>query len=101
MLPIDRSREKRPRDDLEFLSIRSMNVKPHTMFVDKMLSSVTAVQPLSQLNRTIRQEGYLRELYTEAIRKAFVSYYEETEPNVVYAPKNTLNEYRVLSAEGD
>ncbi len=77
----------------------------HTMFVDKKLSGVKAVQTLSRLNRTCRgkQDTFVLDFVnsTEDIRKAFEPYYEETvleketDPNVVYDLKNTLDEYRV------
>ena len=77
----------------------------HTMFVDKKLSGVKAVQTLSRLNRTMRgkQDTFVLDFVNSAedIRKAFEPYYEETileeetDPNVVYDLKNTLDEYRV------
>lgn len=77
----------------------------HTMFVDKKLSGVKAVQTLSRLNRTCRgkQDTFVLDFVNSAedIQKAFEPYYEETvleketDPNVVYDLKNTLDEYRV------
>ena len=77
----------------------------HTMFVDKKLSSVKAVQTLSRLNRTTRgkQDTFVLDFVNSAedIRKSFEPYYEETvleeetNPNVVYDLKNTLDEYHV------
>ena len=77
----------------------------HTMFVDKKLSGVKAVQTLSRLNRTMRgkKDTFVLDFVNSAedIRKAFEPYYEETvleeetDPNVVYDLKNTLDEYRV------
>ncbi len=77
----------------------------HTMFVDKKLSGVKAVQTLSRLNRTCRgkQDTFVLDFVNSAedIEKAFEPYYEETvleketDPNVVYDLKNTLDEYRV------
>lgn len=77
----------------------------HTMFVDKELSGVKAVQTLSRLNRTCRgkQDTFVLDFVNSAedIKKAFEPYYEETvleketDPNVVYDLKNTLDEYRV------
>ena len=72
----------------------------HTMFVDKKLSGVKAVQTLSRLNRTMRgkQDTFVLDFVNSAedIQKAFEPYYEETileqetDPNVVYDLKNTL-----------
>lgn len=77
----------------------------HTMFVDKKLSGVKAVQTLSRLNRTMRgkQDTFVLDFVNSAedIKKAFEPYYEETvleqetNPNVVYDLKNTLDEYHV------
>lgn len=77
----------------------------HTMFVDKKLSGVKAVQTLSRLNRTMRgkKDTFVLDFVnsSEDIRKSFEPYYEETileeetNPNVVYDLKNTLDEYRI------
>lgn len=77
----------------------------HTMFVDKKLSGVKAVQTLSRLNRTTKgkQDTFVLDFVNSAddIQKAFEPYYEETileeetDPNVVYDLKNTLDEYRI------
>ena len=77
----------------------------HTMFVDKKLYGVKAVQTLSRLNRTMRgkQDTFVLDFVNsvEDIKKSFEPYYEETvlleetNPNVVYDIKNTLDEFRV------
>lgn len=77
----------------------------HTMFVDKKLSGVKAVQTLSRLNRTMRgkQDTFVLDFVNSAedIQKSFEPYYEETvleqetNPNVVYDLKNTLDEFHV------
>ncbi len=77
----------------------------HTMFVDKQLSGVKAVQTLSRLNRTCKgkNDTFVLDFVNSAedIKKSFDPYYEETvleketDPNVVYDIKNTLDEYRV------
>ena len=77
----------------------------HTMFVDKKLSGVKAVQTLSRLNRTARgkQDTFVLDFVNSAddIKKSFEPFYEETvlleetDPNVIYDLKNTLDEYRV------
>lgn len=77
----------------------------HTMFVDKKLSSVKAVQTISRLNRIIRgkQDTFVLDFVNSAeeIRKSFEPYYEETvleeetNPNIIYDLKNTLDDFRV------
>lgn len=77
----------------------------HTMFVDKQLSGVKAVQTLSRLNRICgrKQDTFVLDFVNSAedIKKAFEPYYEEailekeTDPNVVYDLKNTLDKYRI------
>lgn len=77
----------------------------HTMFVDKKLSSVKAVQTLSRLNRTRRgkQDTFVLDFVNtaEEILESFKPYYEETvldqetDPNVIYDIKNTLDGLRV------
>lgn len=81
----------------------------HTMFVDKKLSGVKAVQTLSRLNRTMRGklDTFVLDFVNTAedIRKAFEPYYEETvleqetDPNVIYDLKNTLDEFRVYQEQ--
>ena len=77
----------------------------HTMFVDKKLSGVKAVQTLSRLNRTMKgkQDTFVLDFVNSAedIKNAFEPFYEqtvleqETDPNVIYDIKNTLDEYCV------
>lgn len=76
----------------------------HTMFVDKKLSGVKAVQTLSRLNRICRgkQDTFILDFVNSAddIKKSFEPYEEttleeETNPNVIYDLKNTLDEYHV------
>lgn len=79
----------------------------HTMFVDKKLSGVKAVQTLSRLNRTTRGKDSTFVLdfvnSAEDIQKSFEPYYEATvleqatDPNVLYDLKNTLDKYRIYS----
>lgn len=79
----------------------------HTMFVDKKLSGVKAVQTLSRLNRTARGKNSTFVLdfinSAEDIQKSFEPYYEATvleqatDPNVLYDLKNTLDSYRIYS----
>ena len=79
----------------------------HTMFVDKKLSGVKAVQTLSRLNRTTRGKDSTFVLdfvnSAEDIQKSFEPYYEATvleqatDPNVLYDLKNTLDKYRIYT----
>ena len=79
----------------------------HTMFVDKKLSGVKAVQTLSRLNRTTRGKDSTFVLdfvnSAEDIQKSFEPYYESTvleqatDPNVLYDLKNTLDKYRIYA----
>ena len=75
------------------------------MFVDKKLSGVKAVQTLSRLNRTTRGkvDTFVLDFVNSAedIKASFAPFYEETvlleetDPNVVYDMKNTLDDFRV------
>lgn len=77
----------------------------HTMFVDKKLSGVKAVQTLSRLNRIApgKNDTFVLDFVNSVddIKKSFEPFYEETvlleetDPNVVYDMKNTLDEFRV------
>ena len=77
----------------------------HTMFVDKKLSGVKAVQTLSRVNRIAKgkQDTFILDFVNSAedIRAAFEPYYEETtlleetDPNVIYDIKNTLDSFCV------
>ncbi len=79
--------------------------KTHTMFVDKKLSGVKAVQTLSRLNRTCfgKDDTFVLDFVNSAedIRAAFAPYYEETsieettDANIVYELKSKLDEFRV------
>ena len=79
----------------------------HTMFVDKKLSGVKAVQTLSRLNRTCKgkKDTFVLDFVNSAedIKKSFEPYYEETlleeetSPNVIYDLKNTIDTYRVCN----
>ena len=82
-----------------------MNLYYIQCFVDKKLSGVKAVQTLSRLNRTVRgkQDTFVLDFVNSAedIKKSFEPYYEETvlteetDPNVIYDIKNTLDQYQV------
>jgi len=77
----------------------------HTMFVDKKLSGVKAVQTLSRLNRMKKgkNDTFVLDFVNTAedMKKSFEPYYEstileqETDPNVVYDIKNKLDDFHV------
>ena len=77
----------------------------HTMYVDKPLAGVKAVQTLSRLNRARPQKHDVFVLDfqndTETIRKAFEPYYrttilsDETDPNKLHDLKAALDGYQV------
>lgn len=77
----------------------------HTMFVDKPLKGVKAVQTLSRLNRTAQGkiDTFVLDFVNSAedIQAAFAPYYEATEisettdANIVYDLKTKLDEYRI------
>src|SRR6266567_4131823 len=81
----------------------------HTMYVDKPLSGIKAVQTLSRLNRAHPQKHDVFVLdfqnNTETITEAFSDYYrttvlsEETDPNKLHDLKGTLDGYQVYSPE--
>ena len=80
----------------------------HTMYVDKKLGGVNAVQTLSRLNRTHSDKKGTMVLDfandAEEIRKAFEPYYEttllseETDPNLLYEVQGRLLDYNVFTA---
>jgi len=77
----------------------------HTMYVDKQLSGVKAVQTLSRLNRAHPQktDTFVLDFLNDAdtIKNAFADYYqttvlsEETDPNKLHDLKGTLDGYQV------
>jgi type I restriction enzyme R subunit len=81
----------------------------HTMYVDKKLDGVAAVQTLSRLNRTHpgKTDTMVLDFVNEAehIREAFSRYYETTllsegtDPNKLYDLYDTLAEYRLYIAD--
>ncbi|MDE2978781.1 MAG: putative DNA binding domain-containing protein [Acidobacteriota bacterium] len=80
----------------------------HTMYVDKKLGGVNAVQTLSRLNRTHPEKGGTMVLdfanEPDEIRKAFEPYYEttvlseETDPNLLYEVHGRLLDFGVFAA---
>ena len=81
----------------------------HTMYVDKKLGGVNAVQTLSRLNRTHpgKQGVMVLDFANEAeeIRKAFEPYYEttllseQTDPNLLYEVQGRLLGFGVFTAD--
>jgi len=79
----------------------------HTMYVDKKLGGVQAVQTLSRLNRTRKGKtdtvvlDFVNE--SEDIQKAFQPYYqitylpEETDPNKLYDIKTQLETFQIYN----
>ena len=77
----------------------------HTMFVDKKLNSVKAVQTLSRLNRTTRgkEDTFVLDFANtqEEIQRAFQPFYEatvledETDPNLIYTLKRQLDDFHI------
>lgn len=77
----------------------------HTMYVDKKLSGVKAVQALSRLNRTApgKENTFILDFVNDrdTIFEAFQPYYEKTvvieqpEPNHLYDLKAKLDEWRI------
>lgn len=78
----------------------------HTMYVDKKLSGVKAVQTLSRLNRKCRgkEDTFVLDFSndTEDIKASFQPYYEvttleeNTDPNLLYDQKNRIEDAQVI-----
>lgn len=82
----------------------------HTMYVDKKLSDVQAVQTLSRLNRAYKpskKDTFVLDFYNEAedIKKAFDPYYtatllsEETSPNKLNDLVDALEKFEIYNEE--
>jgi len=79
----------------------------HTMYVDKVLSGIKAVQTLSRLNRAHpkKHDVFVLDFMNDAdtIQEAFADYYrttvlaEETDPNKLHDLKATLDGYQVYA----
>lgn len=77
----------------------------HTMYVDKSLAGIKAVQTLSRLNRAHpkKHDTFVLDFYNnvEIIEEAFSTYYrttilsEETDPNKLHDLKSDLDSYQV------
>lgn len=80
----------------------------HTMFVDKKLYGVKAVQTLSRLNRICKgkTDTFVLDFVNtaEEIKESFQPYYEatvlesETDPNVIYDLKNGLDKFMIYQS---
>ncbi|PTX96182.1 DEAD/DEAH box helicase [Spartobacteria bacterium LR76] len=81
----------------------------HTMYVDKALSGIKAVQTLSRLNRAHpkKHDVFVLDFQndTEVIEKSFAAYYrttilsKETDPNKLHTLKDELDDYQIYSPE--
>ena len=81
----------------------------HTMYVDKPLSGIKAVQTLSRLNRTCpgKDDTFVLDFVNdpEDIRASFQPYYESTslskisDPNILYDMQAELEPYQVFTEE--
>ncbi|MCU7907140.1 MAG: type I restriction endonuclease subunit R [Candidatus Thiodiazotropha sp. (ex Epidulcina cf. delphinae)] len=81
----------------------------HTMYVDKALSGIKAVQTLSRLNRAHPQkhDTFVLDFYndSETIQQSFEPYYrttilsDETDPNKLHDLKSGLDGYQIYSQE--
>jgi type I restriction enzyme R subunit len=79
----------------------------HTMYVDKVLSGIKAVQTLSRLNRAhpLKKDVFVLDFMNDAdtIKEAFSPYYrttilsEETDPDKLHDLKAALDKYQVYS----
>ena len=81
----------------------------HTMYVDKTLEGIKAVQTLSRLNRAhpLKHDTFVLDFInnTETIKVAFQDYYrstilsDETDPNKVHDLKTALDAYQVYGPD--
>jgi type I restriction enzyme R subunit len=81
----------------------------HTMYVDKHLSGIKAVQTLSRLNRAhpLKHDVFVLDFMNDSrtIQEAFADYYrttllsEETDPNKLHDLKAALDGYQVYAPE--
>ena len=77
----------------------------HTMYVDRKLQGLQAVQTLSRLNRTCsgKEDTFVLDFANEAddVQEAFKPYYERTEieqatdPNLLYTLKTRLDDFQI------
>ncbi|MFR9597432.1 MAG: DEAD/DEAH box helicase family protein, partial [Rikenellaceae bacterium] len=81
----------------------------HTMYVDKVLTDIKAVQTLSRLNRAhpLKRDTFVLDFAndTETIQRSFQDYYKttilssETDPNKLNDLLNNMEQYQVYSSE--
>lgn len=81
----------------------------HTMYVDKPLAGIKAVQTLSRLNRAHpkKYDTFVLDFYNDVdtIEKSFADYYrttilsEETDPNKLHDLQTDLDGYQIYSTE--
>ncbi|WP_133140654.1 type I restriction endonuclease subunit R [Legionella genomosp. 1] len=81
----------------------------HTMYVDKPLAGIKAVQTLSRLNRAHpkKYDTFVLDFYNDVdvIEQAFSKYYrttilsEETDPNKLHDLQSDLDGYQIYSSE--
>ncbi|MCM3031500.1 type I restriction endonuclease subunit R [Niallia sp. MER 6] len=81
----------------------------HTMYVDKPLSGIKAVQTLSRLNRTCpgKEDTFVLDFVNdpEDIKASFQPYYESTslsevtDPNILYDLQGELEPYQIFTEE--
>jgi type I restriction enzyme R subunit len=80
----------------------------HTMYVDKVLTGLAAVQTLSRLNRIhpLKSETFVLDFRNEAeaIQEAFEAWYGQTvavpsDPNLLFDTRRRLDEFDVLRPE--
>ncbi len=81
----------------------------HTMYVDKKLGSVNAVQTLSRLNRShpLKKDTFVLDFVndTDGIEKAFKPYFESTilgeatDPNKLFDLQDALDNFEVYTRE--
>jgi len=80
----------------------------HTMYVDKRLDGITAVQTLSRLNRThsSKEDTFFLDFVNDAedIQDAFRPYYQETsaaptDPNILYALQSRITAAGIIDKD--
>ena len=114
--PDNRTAHEFDRDEYRFLIVANKYQtgfdQPllHTMYVDKKLGGVNAVQTLSRLNRTHpkKEETMVLDFANDAdtIREAFQPYYERTtlqegtDPDLLYDLEHQIREYGIVT-DGD
>jgi type I restriction enzyme R subunit len=105
--------DKVPQDPYRFLIVADKyqtgydEPLMHTMYVDKALSNIKAVQTLSRLNRAHPQkhDTFVLDFYndSETIQTSFEPYYrttilsDETDPNKLHDLKSDLDGYQIYS----